>query len=238
MRPGRDHSITGYVVRRVDYGESDRIVTLVTREEGRVDAIARGARRSKKRFEAGLSYYVLYEGDVQKQGTTLWLLKNLSIKKTYPALLSGMGDMGIAAYGTELVRELSPPHERSHPLYLLLETFYTTLNTPNQEPLPALVWLQYNLLAQAGFIPPADRCSRCEREGGEGQWAVSRRNGGVYCDSCAPPSAPRLPWEALQWLLTFPLTDASLSGAQHLLPLYKTLFQSLLGHPLKSSSLL
>ncbi len=45
------------VLRTVDYGEADRVVTLLCREGGKRSALARGARRSSKRFGAGLSLF-------------------------------------------------------------------------------------------------------------------------------------------------------------------------------------
>ena len=52
MRGGSE--VLGIVVGHVDYGEADRIVHLLTPEQGRVAAMARGARKSRKRFGGAL----------------------------------------------------------------------------------------------------------------------------------------------------------------------------------------
>ena len=52
------------LLRQVDTGESDRVVTLLTEELGKVSAIARGARKSRKRFGAALALFVLAEAEL------------------------------------------------------------------------------------------------------------------------------------------------------------------------------
>ena len=51
------HSTGAVVVRVVDYGEADRVVTLISRDRGKLSAMARGARRSRRRFGAGLALF-------------------------------------------------------------------------------------------------------------------------------------------------------------------------------------
>ncbi|HSM92508.1 MAG TPA: DNA repair protein RecO, partial [Anaeromyxobacteraceae bacterium] len=56
--------VEGIVLRVVDYGESDRIVTLLTRERGKVGAYARGARASRRRFPGLLEPFTLLSAEL------------------------------------------------------------------------------------------------------------------------------------------------------------------------------
>ena len=60
------------VVRLVDYGEADRIVTLMTRDFGKVAALARGARRSGRRFGGGLGLFGVGEAQLTQRRGELW----------------------------------------------------------------------------------------------------------------------------------------------------------------------
>ena len=62
--------LTGIVLRLVDTGEADRVVTLLTRERGKVAAYARGARASRRRFGGSLEPFTLVTAEVRERSAS------------------------------------------------------------------------------------------------------------------------------------------------------------------------
>ncbi|MBU1536902.1 DNA repair protein RecO [Myxococcota bacterium] len=229
-------TIRAYITRKVQYSESDLILTLLSLEEGRIDAIARGARKSRKRFEAGLSYYVLYEGVVAPpRSGSLWALREMAVSRSYPSLLDNYQKISTAAAGTELIRELSPPHQEDEPLFSLLTLFYEALDD-QQNFSHLLPWLQYNALAGSGYIHHLHECGNCHKAGSPGGWAINIRDGSIRCENCAPGGAQLAPWESISWLFSQPPHPPSHGSIQQLATMLNRLTTNVLGKPLRSSS--
>src|SRR4051794_31316296 len=70
------------VVRVVDYGEADRVATLLLRAQGKVSALARGARRSRKRY-GGLELFARGEATLREGRGELWGLEGFDISRGF-----------------------------------------------------------------------------------------------------------------------------------------------------------
>src|SRR3954447_2279291 len=102
---------TGLVLRVVDYGDADRVITFLTRERGKLSAFARGARKSQKRFGAGLQLFAV--GEVllgERHGAELLRLEGFSATETHGRLLASEGCIVAASYLVELCREFLREH--------------------------------------------------------------------------------------------------------------------------------
>src|SRR4051812_49111072 len=109
------------VVRTVDYGEADRIVTMLTRQAGKLTAIARGARRSYKRFGAGLSLFGVGEATLnERPGAELLTLEAFDGTRGFPDLLLDVAKVAHGGYACELVRELVAQRQPEPELFDLL----------------------------------------------------------------------------------------------------------------------
>ena len=98
------------VLRTVDYGEADRVVTLLSRDEGKLSAIARGARKSKRRFGAALSLFGVGEARLtERAGAELGTLESFSSQRGFPGLYADVAKVAHGSYACELARELAPP---------------------------------------------------------------------------------------------------------------------------------
>jgi DNA repair protein RecO (recombination protein O) len=177
---------TALVLRLVDYGESDRIVTLYGRASGKVSALARAARRSKRRFGPGLALFALGSATlVERPGAELWRLDGFELLRDFSGLAQDLGRFAHASYAVELIRELCPPHEVHEGIHDLGAWFLGALGEGAPRP-ELLRCFELKLLAELGFAPALDRCAACG--GGDldypGQ-VFDLRRGGVVCRSCA-----------------------------------------------------
>ena len=175
------------VLRSSPYRDADLIVTLYTRERGKLAAIARSARRSKKRFGGALGLLTLSRVEIRRSsGAELWTLQSAAMLRSFATLATDMAGFAHASYGTELVRELTAAEEPDERILALLVELYATLAERGVS-VAALRGFELRLLDLIGLAPVLDRCVGCGRDdlgGGEGDVLFDPVRGGVVCDSC------------------------------------------------------
>ena len=206
------------VLRLVATGEADRVVTLYTRSRGKVAALAHAAGKSRRRFGAALQPYILGEATLRERaGRELLVLERFDARRDFSGRLGDPVRLGHAAYATELVRELTPPHQEDAALLELLIELYDVVAQvePRAETLRAF---ELRLLDDLGLRPVLDRCVACgavEPAALDAPGAVvDPDRGGLVCGRCGTlgDGVRPLPAWARQRLLILqdlPLREAS-----------------------------
>jgi DNA repair protein RecO (recombination protein O) len=173
------------VLRTVDYGDADRVVTLLTRDAGKLSALARGARKSVRRFGAGLGLFGVGEATLsEKPGAELSMLESFFGARGYPHLMADVAKVAHGSYACELVRELSPPRQAEPELFDLLLTLFGLLEAapPRAETLRVF---ELRLLDALGLRPQLEQCVACGlQELGAAGDVLDLRRGGVVCAGC------------------------------------------------------
>lgn len=202
------------LLRAVDYGEADRVVTFFGRTTGAVGAIARGARKSQRRF-AGLGLCSV--GDVElreRGGAELLTLERFEHRVTFGSLGADVARVGHAAYVAELVTKLCAPRQPEPRIYDFLLAFLERLDADGASDARLRVF-ELGLLERLGFAPALGACAACGRADLSVGDAVDVRwipdQGGVVCRGCAARGRPMRPVVrlALQALARSPLADAA-----------------------------
>lgn len=180
------------VLRTVSYGESDRVVTLFGRTTGRVSALARGARKSQKRFAGGLALCSVGEVSVRERaGAELLTLESFDVTTSHASFGSDVARMAHAAYVAELVTKLCAPRQVELAIYDWLATFLDLLDEGGASAERLRVF-ELGLLARLGFGPVVHACAACGGEGSGGpldfRWDPDR--GGAVCASCGRVGRP------------------------------------------------
>ena len=189
----------GIVLRTQKLGEADRIVSILTREHGRVRAVAKGVRRTKSKFGSRLEPFghvdvQLYVGrslDVVTQVETLTAFGS-PLAQDYPRYTAGTAMLETAERLTAEERE--PAVQQ----YLLLVGGLRALVEGAHE--PGLVLDAYLLrsLSVAGYAPSFDACARCGLEGPHRAFTV--QGGGAVCPDCRPAGSASPAPETLRLL--------------------------------------
>jgi len=183
------HRTQAIVLSTRDYGEYDRIVALCTRDSGRITGIAKGAKRSIKRFggalETGSSIEVsLYE----KKGASLIRLEHCDLLDTWKTIRGNLEKFLIMCQILEMVRELLPEREKNSEVFLLLLHMITLLEKlPSPEAGPFLLTFEIKLLRLIGFRPNLEQCVVCKKaiHDQEGlSLGFNPVKGGVVCSEC------------------------------------------------------
>jgi DNA repair protein RecO (recombination protein O) len=207
------------VLSRFDYGEADRIVTLLTPVHGKFKAIAKGVRRPTSRL--GGSLEPLAELRVAlARGRTFDVVTQVQVTHAWLRLRDSLESAATAWYLAELAdRSLEERHE-AEALYALLRRAYELLDAGMDSGRVAR-WYEMHLADELGVRPEVDRCVECDRmlEADESfRWVPPL--GGVLCSRCPGPSAERagLSVEALKLLKAYQRLDVEALAALRLPP--------------------
>jgi DNA repair protein RecO (recombination protein O) len=174
----------GVVLRTTPLRESDLLVVLYTDRHGRVSAVARGARRSRRRFAGALSLLVLarYQLGRRPRGE-LWGLDSAEVVREWTQLSSDVVAVAHASYVAELVDALLPAESPEPEALDLIVALWDALAAGGPSP-GALRAVEIALLDLAGHRPAIDRCAACGGELGDGA-VFDPRRGGAICRACA-----------------------------------------------------
>lgn len=179
------------VVRTVDYGEADRVVTLLTRGHGKLSALARGARKSTRRFGAGLSLFGVGEATLsERPGAELATLEAFDGARGFPGLYADVAKVAHGGYACELVRELSPVRQPEPEMFDLLVGLCELLSGGPARAETLRVF-ELRLLDLVGLRPQVSRCATgddCTLDT-DGQ-VFDVRRGGVVCAACHGSGRP------------------------------------------------
>jgi DNA repair protein RecO (recombination protein O) len=205
-------STAAIVLRSVSYGESDRVVTLFGRATGRLSALARGARKSQRRFAGGLGLCAVGEASLRERpGAELMTLESFQITASHASLGADVARMAHAAYVAELVSKLCAPRQTETGVYDCLSSFLELLDAQGASAERLRVF-ELGLLGRLGFGPAIEGCAACGLVRGpevEHRWDPDR--GGAVCPNCGKAGRPMRPVvrAALVRLSRTPLAEAA-----------------------------
>jgi DNA repair protein RecO (recombination protein O) len=168
----------------VDYGEADRVVTLLTERHGLVALMARSARKSKKRFAGALEPFGVIEAELALGRGDVGRLASARLVHGFPALLARLPAMREAGRALELVRDATPPRESDERLLETVERLFALLSEASEvEAVRTAFELRY--LALLGLAPRVDACARCGRTPEPTQSALfDGAVGAIVCRAC------------------------------------------------------
>jgi DNA repair protein RecO (recombination protein O) len=179
------HKTAAIVLRCLDYGESDRIITFYTQELGKLKGIAKGAKRSKKRFANALEPFSCLQLLFSRRGRdTLAFIEGCDVEDHFPAIRSDLEKILIASYMVELTDIFTLEGKKNDDLFQLLQDFLGFLNSGSVAE-GLLQFFEIRFLKVAGYDPVLDRCLACKTPvGHESHYMFIPREGGIRCGSC------------------------------------------------------
>jgi DNA repair protein RecO (recombination protein O) len=173
------------VIGSMRYGEADRIVTLFTRDRGRLSAVAKGVRRTKSKVGGRLEPFSLVRTSLHAGRGTLYTVIGVETVRTFQSVRDELFRMDEGARLLTAVRHLFPGEEASAPVFNLLVRGVARLAEAEDAATASGVVLatRLKLLVLLGYAPEVARCASC---GGEGPlYGYSPGLGGVVCGSCS-----------------------------------------------------
>jgi DNA repair protein RecO (recombination protein O) len=173
------------VLRLVEFSETSLVVTLFTREFGKISALAKGARRPKGPFEAALDLLALVRVlFLHKSSDALDLLTEARLERRFRAAARDLSRLYAGYYVAELLAELTDEDD-PHP-ELFDEANRALAELDGEAPVATTVLkLELAALKLLGHLPSLDECVGCGATiSGEGRVAFGLIAGGVLCRRC------------------------------------------------------
>ena len=175
----------GLVLKSYSLAEADKIVVLLTRHEGLVRGVAKGAKRLKSRFGGALEpFSVVQLSYFQKEERELVSISQIELVKSYFEKAGDPEFFGKFAYLVELLIEFAPPHDPNEKLYRMAKV---CLETASENPLQldgTVVYFELWILRLGGYLPDWNRCDDCKRQFVADEKAVLQINFHLKCQSC------------------------------------------------------
>ena len=184
------------VLRSRPYGESDKIVSFFTELHGKVTGIAKGAKRSRRRFVNSLEPFSLVTLRFQERANaSLAFIHACDLVRVFKSLTAHLDRIAHASYFMEIADGLVGEREENRAIFTHLTNGLGRLDEHGSS-LLGLTFFELKLLALAGYQPHMGQCRRCGKSWREhrgstklttesGAWRFSLRDGGILCESCA-----------------------------------------------------
>jgi DNA repair protein RecO (recombination protein O) len=173
------------VLRVVDFSETSCVVTLFTREFGKISALAKGARRPKSSFESALDLLAICRiVFLHKSSDTLDLLTEAKLERRFRAAQRDLSRLYSAYYVAELLREMT---DEGDPHPLLFDVAKRTLEELDGAGPVAATVLRFEIVAlrELGHVPSFEGCASCGKPLQPARrLAFGQLAGGLLCASC------------------------------------------------------
>lgn len=177
----------GIVLRSYPFGESHKVVVLVSASRGKLRTVAKGVRKTKSRFGGRLEPFthvelVLYEG------RDLDTITQVEVIDAFAGLRTDIEAVATASTMAEVVDLVTHEEEPSAAVFLTFRRGLSALDHGERGP-DVLTRFLLGVLDAIGLAPALDECASCGRAPG-GRFSFAA--GGAVCDACAPGGAVRL----------------------------------------------
>ena len=197
------HRSAAIVLRARSYGESDKIVSFLTRDFGKISGIAKGALRSKRRFVASLEPFTHVQlGFRTRRQDELCFIESADIVRGARRLALDLDRYAYSTYVVELIDSMVEGREAEPAVFELLE--HTLAQIDSDPGRPVAEWLrafEVKLLALTGLEPRIDGCVRCQRLPAEqGAFHFNPRTGTLLCHACADGTGMSVSSDTIRYL--------------------------------------
>ncbi len=172
------------VLRRADYRENDRVLTLLSPSHGRIDALARGCKRSKSPIVAcaeqfAMGEYVLYTGKGHATVTSA------EMHETFYPLREDYEKLKFATYLVMLAEAAAQPSLPAQGMFMLLARSLSRLAYTDRDARAVTAAYLLHFFSVNGFAPELTHCVRCGREIADApRHLFSLEDGGALCRAC------------------------------------------------------
>jgi DNA repair protein RecO (recombination protein O) len=183
MRLERVYRTEGVVLRRHDFGEADRIISLYSPQHGKIRAIAKGVRRPRSRLGGHVELFT-HVRVLVAQGRNLDLITQAEAVRPYRAIRDDLWKATYACYCAELVDRLTEERLENRAIFdlLLHQLEYLDEASPPDE--LSVRAFELRLLGRLGYAPELYRCVECGEPLRPADNRISASAGGTVCAGC------------------------------------------------------
>lgn len=189
-------STSAIMLRRIEFGDYDFIITFFTLNQGKVSVIAKSAKKSTKRFSGILELFsVLDIVYGSSHGKGLSVLQEAALKQPFSKIRADIKKTAYASYWAELINAWMEKNEKQSRLYYLLKYVLGELDFGNTSEEALSILFQMRLMAISGHSPNLRECSICKTQLEEIKKAniiFDLARGGLVCENCSQNISKRI----------------------------------------------
>jgi DNA repair protein RecO (recombination protein O) len=173
----------GIVLKSMEYKEADKIVTIYTKDYGKITAIAKGVRKTKSKFGSSLeilthSIFLIYKG------RNIDIVSQTEILESFFSTSKEVIKFAFAANCVEIVNKLTVEREINIGLFNLLKEVLHYLRETNDPKLLTLSF-KWQTMSILGYRPSLNHCCRCNKSTeDQKEMYFNIREGGLVCNNC------------------------------------------------------
>ena len=190
---------TAIVLRYANYRDNDRMLTLFSPTQGRIEALARGCRKPRSPILNASELFALGDFELYQKGAHLTVISAQMIETFYP-LRADFERLSVGTYLLNVVENIIQPGVAAQELFMLLLHTLSRLTFTDQPWRPLVAGFLLHLSACEGFRPRLQHCVHCGKRlsGTESTW-FDPLEGGLVCYDChtkahIPVSAAQVRW--------------------------------------------
>ncbi len=171
----------GIVISGMKYKESSKILTLYTRELGKISVMAQGALKPKSGIIASTEVFALSNWKLKK-GRSFHYIESVDLVDSFYTIRDSMDKMLFGFYALELLDRSTPMEEENKVLFELLEKFIRTMRK-EERVLPMMVAYELKFASFIGYRPHLGGCVACGAKDSD-IWDFDHTKGGLICSNC------------------------------------------------------
>jgi DNA repair protein RecO (recombination protein O) len=183
------------LLRRLDYGDFDLILTLLSLQRGKISLIAKSAKKSTKRFGGILELFSLMEVVASAGRGGLPVLQEATLISPFSTIRNDIIKTAYASYWCELINNWVEENQKQEQLFYLLKHVLNQLDRGESEAAQISILFQMKLLHLTGHGPNLRQCGRCRKNLEiilSNQVVFDIAKGAILCDECSPGAGGRL----------------------------------------------
>jgi DNA repair protein RecO (recombination protein O) len=175
------YKVEGIVIKTIPYGESNTILTLYTKELGKIGVMARGAKKPKSRFTS-IAQLFTYGIFVFQKGQGLGTLQQGEALLSFRKIREDLVKTAYAAYLVELLDRHTTENELRTDLFGWIKQALEYIDH-GTDPEVITFLFEMKIMKVAGIVPELSKCVSCKTP--EGDFSFSIKEGGLLCEKCS-----------------------------------------------------
>lgn len=142
----KSYKVQGIIIKRKNFGEADRILTVFTKDKGKIKILAKGVRRINSRRGPNIELFNQVSLAIH-EGKTFDILTEAEVINTFPLVRKNLDLVSLAFHICEIVNGLCPEHQPHPKVYQMM------LKVLNELDLGLIHSFELNLLTELGYLP-------------------------------------------------------------------------------------
>lgn len=229
-------NVMGIVLKSANYRDNDRMLTLFTREKGKLDALSRGCRKQGASLKAVSDVFCCSQLQLYEKNGRYFVTQGV-LRESFYDLRKDMKALMTATVLTEVTGQVATTEPNQRLFALLVNALYAAMK--GQDTYSVFVFFLFKLLNILGLKPELDVCVACGKKPAGAKLNIAL--GGAVCEECPGESAERAWLDKIRQIYTLPskkISQFQIHGDRRLFDLAKRWMEDVLERPIRSMALL